>query len=727
MGDSAPDLYSRLMPQSPANTVAQCRACGAELPLDAEFCSQCGRKAHAALLPTEPLPSPGPLLSTRPLSGVPQLEKTQPQVNADPLIGATVADRYHILSMIGRGGMGVVYKVEHAKIGKIMALKLLTGELARNKDTVQRFKREALMVSKLSHPNTVQVFDYGSADGLTYLAMEYLSGQDLGDLVENHGPLPFSQIAKIVIQVCGALREAHGVGMVHRDLKPENIFLTRGARGEETVKVLDFGLAKLQERRDHQITMTGNIVGTPYYMPPEQVRGEEVDARSDIYALCAVMYTCLTATHLFEAPNHVGVLTKQVKERPQPPHERVPKLNIRESVSRLILKGLEKDPDDRYQTVAELEDALRSQLHDTSQVSLPLPESGTFRTPDDESMANRDEVFAYEKSLQRRADLTKFIAIVALSALGYGAYALYERAHRPPEFSGMEQEPNHDVNTATVVPFGATVSGKLGKRINEGRGDQDNFSLLVPGSAERTTTTLSLTSLPNMKTCAYLFASGSESPLASYCSGAPGVDLRIEQLSLRPGRYLIAIKQDLGRQEDEPGYIYENVSDEYHLRLEKRDLDSTFEVEPNSDKRDSNVLVLSDTQMSAKISGKLNFTRDEDTVCVTGSGSGRLIVTDAKGGARPISAALELTPLGGPNDKIPVRIHAGRSGFEITERDQPSPYSGPRVDFETEPCVTLTLVPNPLAPTPHPLIAPASDHEWQLEAVREDPISEPDF
>ncbi len=220
---------------------------------------------------------------------------------ADPLVGMLIADRYRIVEPIGRGGMGVVYKVEHARIGKLIALKLLSGALARDPGLVARFEREAAMVSQLSHPNTVQVFDFGHTDGLVYLAMEYLRGVDLGHLIRESGALDLDRTARIVIQICSSVAEAHDRGIVHRDLKPENVMVLGSGQGLEFVKVLDFGLAKLRESTETMnLTLRGAIVGTPYYMPPEQIRGEPVGPAGDVYALGALMYSCLTGDVVFD-------------------------------------------------------------------------------------------------------------------------------------------------------------------------------------------------------------------------------------------------------------------------------------------------------------------------------------------------------------------------------------------------------------------------------------------
>lgn len=644
---------------------------------------------------------------------------------ADPLIGATVADRYVIESMIGRGGMGVVYKVQHAKIGKVMALKLLTGALARNRDTVRRFKREAMMVSKLSHPNTVQVFDYGSAGGLTYLAMEYLSGYDLADLIDRKGPQPFPQMAKVLLQACGALREAHDYGMVHRDIKPENLFLTRTPSGDEIVKVLDFGLAKLREAPElGQITTTGNIVGTPYYMPPEQVRGEDVDPRGDIYSLCALLYTCLTGTYLFDAPTPLGVLTAQLQDEPEPPHLRAPTMNIAPEVSELIVKGLKKDPRDRYQSIDEFEDALRNELKGQSQVSLNL-ESGAFRKPAEEETVTRDDVERYERRLKRREQLARLGGFLMIALIALGAYKFYRQSTKPPEFDGKEREPNHDVATATHVPFGEKVDGWLGKRISKERGDQDNFLIEIPEEPgkQRTGVHLSLSPIFNMGVCVFVFKKGIETPQEQFCSGTHDRGIDIPVLELRPGPYLFAVRQDLNQYSaEEKPLMHENVSDFYTLQVTPSKTLDDFEREPNQDESSADQLALDGV---STMRGRLATMRDQDLVCAGGAGFGKFVLTDAEGGKRPVKSALRVTPFGGPNDKIPVRIHAGRPGIESTERDQHSPWTSPTVDLSTSPCLLLDLVPNPWAPRPHPITPPASDHEWRIELLKaEEPTTE---
>jgi serine/threonine protein kinase len=210
-------------------------------------------------------------------------------------LGKVVDGRYRVLEVIGRGGMGVVYRVEHLRMGKIAAMKVLHRDLAHDPEIVHRFEREAAAISKLHHPHTVQVFDFGTAQGALYLIMEYVRGLDLARIISRDGPMPWPRCAPLLAQICGALQEAHELGIVHRDLKPENVLITRSTGGRDYAKVLDFGLAKLDQRGvpSHE-TERSAIVGTPYFMAPEQIRGDEVDARTDIYSFGALMFELLT-------------------------------------------------------------------------------------------------------------------------------------------------------------------------------------------------------------------------------------------------------------------------------------------------------------------------------------------------------------------------------------------------------------------------------------------------
>ncbi|MEI8257732.1 MAG: protein kinase, partial [Deltaproteobacteria bacterium] len=269
---------------SPPGEPLICKQCDTAIEVSQNFCPVCGTPAQGENAP-------------------------------DPLVGAVVADRYKVIGLIGRGGMGVVYKCEHTRMGKIMAIKLLHGDLARDVEIQRRFRREAQAASRLSHPNTVSIFDFGTSEGLMYLVMEYVSGEDMGRVLRATRHMPSTRAAAIAAQACGSLAEAHENGIVHRDLKPENLLISQLKDSRDFVKLLDFGLAKLREGEDrNEITSAGTLVGTPYYMAPEIIRAQDVDGRADIYALGAVIYRAVTGTPAFSGQSPVAVLTRALTD-----------------------------------------------------------------------------------------------------------------------------------------------------------------------------------------------------------------------------------------------------------------------------------------------------------------------------------------------------------------------------------------------------------------------------
>ncbi|HKU44164.1 MAG TPA: serine/threonine-protein kinase, partial [Polyangiales bacterium] len=215
----------------------------------------------------------------------------------DPLIGRTIGGSYCILELVGVGGMGRVYRAEQRMLGRTVAIKVIHPHLLSDEQSVARFYTEARAASRLNHPNSVSIIDFGRTDdGILYLVMEYLQGKDLARLMREDGPLPTARICDIVSAVLEALGEAHALGVVHRDLKPENVIIERLKSSRDLVKVVDFGLAKLLSGQQGQasITLPGLVCGTPDYMSPEQGRGEEVDARGDIYSVGVMLFELLT-------------------------------------------------------------------------------------------------------------------------------------------------------------------------------------------------------------------------------------------------------------------------------------------------------------------------------------------------------------------------------------------------------------------------------------------------
>jgi serine/threonine-protein kinase len=605
--------------------------------------------------------------------------------------------------------MGIVYKVEHTRLGKLLAMKLLTGELARNPEVVRRFKQEALTVSKLSSANTVQVFDFGVADdGLTYLVMELVAGEDLGRLLRTTGPLTFDRLGKLVIQVCTSLAEAHQKGIVHRDIKPENIMLIRARDGTEIAKVLDFGLAKLREGAElNDVTSQGAIVGTPYYMAPEQVRGDPVDGRTDIYALGAVMYRALTGHYPFNGPTPMAVFTKHLSEVPIPPSERTPSRQIPLGADRIVLRALSKSPEARYNSVEELQSALieeTSALGSSSVETLldsaavrgmarAASEASAGASGDPSTIATRDEVEAYERKLRRKRYGTWVMAAILVAAPAAAGVKLATSGTE--EFAGVEREPNNTAGEAMLVPPGRTASAFLGKRLDAARSDRDFYAIDVhaPAPGEPAHVALRVSALPNIAMCTMLFRQGLPTALAQYCVGRAGRDLLIPALRLDPGRYILAVMQDLDPYgAPSPPSVHENVSDAYTLSVEPADPDPTREIEPNDQVASANTIALGGAMAAA-----LGWARDEDVFCVPAGAPGaiRWTVTDV---VRDAGAVIEVTPIRGSVEGAPVRVHVGGKGTR-TDTDAMSPWTAvEREADQTAPrCLRVRLALDPWA------------------------------
>jgi serine/threonine-protein kinase len=279
----------------------------------------------------------------------------------DPLIGLVLSERYRIVRKVGEGGMGAVYQAEHALIEKRLALKVLFPELTRRTDLVARFLQEAKSASRIGHENVIDISDFGqSPEGLVYIAMEYLDGQDLGYTMKATGPLPWARARPILMQIAKALRAAHEHGIIHRDMKPENVFLIQRDGRPDFVKVLDFGIAKsVNETGDGpHLTQAGMIFGTPEYMSPEQAQGQTPDHRVDVYALGCVMYHLLTGKVPFVADNFMGILTKHMLEPVMPLRQRAPEQAIPADVEAVCLRALEKQREKRWQDMDEFYRAL---------------------------------------------------------------------------------------------------------------------------------------------------------------------------------------------------------------------------------------------------------------------------------------------------------------------------------------------------------------------------------
>jgi serine/threonine-protein kinase len=312
--------------------------------------------------------------------------------------------QYVLEEKIGEGGMGEVYRARHTMLRRPTAVKLLSGT-AQPSD-LRRFEREVQLTSELTHPNTIVVYDYGhTPDGVFYYAMEYLDGMDLASLVRRAGPLPAARVVHLLKQVCAALGEAHGVGLIHRDIKPENVVV--GTRGgiHDFVKVLDFGLVKeVSQEGDAAITTEGTIAGTPHYLPPEAIRGDHVDARSDLYSVGCLGYFLLTGRPVFDGKSVVEVCAAHLHREPEPPSSR--RADVPADLEACLLACLEKRPADRPES-AEVLTATLVSCECAEGWNAARAEAWWERTsagPGEPTLAEAPTLAAVEVDLARRAD-----------------------------------------------------------------------------------------------------------------------------------------------------------------------------------------------------------------------------------------------------------------------------------------------------------------------------------
>jgi serine/threonine-protein kinase len=283
----------------------------------------------------------------------------------DPLIGATVGGRFKVEELIGQGGMGKVYRARHLALDRLVCLKMLKPALLEDPTVVGRFEREAMAASRLNHPNSIQVLDFGrnEADGALYLVMEYVQGKDLRAILRDEWPVPEERLCRIMAQVLAALGEAHAHHVIHRDLKPENIMVEQRRDHPDFVKVLDFGIAKILDSDLPGLTRADVVCGTPQYMAPEQATGGKLDARCDLYAVGIMLYQMATSQLPFDGESSMDVLTRQVHEAPVPPRKRQPGAPISERMESLILHVLSKDPARRPQSAEEFRQLLLAVPH----------------------------------------------------------------------------------------------------------------------------------------------------------------------------------------------------------------------------------------------------------------------------------------------------------------------------------------------------------------------------
>lgn len=347
-----------------------CSQCQHPLPDGALFCSSCGVSTAKLNLETTVVnpPETDPNVKPRGVDSPP-----------DPRIGLVLDSKYELLERLGQGGMGAVYRARRLHIGDEVAVKLLSRELVREHTAIERFRREARSAAMIRHPNVVSIHDFGDASAgksaETYIVMELIKGESLRQLITREGRLNPERATSLMCDICAGVGLAHRQGLLHRDLKPDNVIVSQSPSSEtrENVKVVDFGLAKIREENVSPLTETGIVLGTIYYMSPEQCRGEQLDARTDVYSLGAMLYEMLSGAPPFQSSSITSLIFKHLNESPAPFK---PELHIPPTLERVCFRALAKSPEERQADAtalsSELQEAISPQVQ-SPQASVAKP------------------------------------------------------------------------------------------------------------------------------------------------------------------------------------------------------------------------------------------------------------------------------------------------------------------------------------------------------------------
>jgi serine/threonine-protein kinase len=575
-------------------------------------CPGCGRAADPAAGPLNFCPECGADLRGAGAGGE----------AAGGFLDKVIADRYRLLALLGQGGMGAVYKAEHVRMGKALALKILRGDFAREEGAVERFRAEARIVSRLSHPHTIAVFDFGEIEDGSgfYLAMEYVPGKDLAAVLREAKRLPEGRAVEIGQQILGSLAEAHDAGIVHRDVKPGNVMLMQTRAGEDWVKVLDFGIAKLRDEGAAgaaSTTSAGAIVGTPNYLAPEQARGEVIDGRADLYAVGCLLYELVAGRPPFQAPSPMAVVSAHLHQEPPRLGDQAP--DVSRPFADVVHRALAKKPEERFASADAMRDAL-----------LALGAAGGARHPrrpaspnvtGELEIARREDFREFERhlrALRRSRVLAPVTALVLAAAVAGAAWrwtdlyaflalrspalaaALPEGLRPSGHYDGTEHEPNDVPGRANPLPLPpgpdgrpgggvAVIRGHVGAKLSAETGDVDIFRIELPPAPGRKVLVASWrgeregegirgldVALALNRERAGDDARTSAPLVSSVNRGGPG---RPEALvaAVEAGAYYLAVRE----QHDPVTGPVEKPTDAYLLEVRLADPEPGEEVEPN--------------------------------------------------------------------------------------------------------------------------------------------------
>jgi serine/threonine protein kinase/tetratricopeptide (TPR) repeat protein len=411
-----------------------CTSCKTPFPLgDATFLGDSGRDENATFLGDANPGDQGEISSAQGWSQpVPPPSATGIRGGRLPK-GMRLGKRYEIVQMLGEGGMGAVYKARDLELDRLVALKVIRPELSVHEEILQRFKQELILARKITQKNVIRIFDLGEADGVKFITMEFIEGKDLTSLLKEKERLSFEECADVIYQTCTALDAAHSEGVVHRDLKPQNIMVEKSGR----IIVMDFGIARTMEQGGG-MTNTGALLGTPDYMSPEQVMGEHVDARSDLFTLGIIFYQLLVGQLPYKADTMQGVMFKRTREKPRPPAEA--DLSVPALLSDITVKCMQMDPAQRYQSALEIQRDIDSWRGGSKQrIELPVEKEPAPAAP--------------------RSRVSMIVAAAALIALVGGGIYLARKYVSPASGSTAPVTPLHSL---AILPFhNATSDSKL--------------------------------------------------------------------------------------------------------------------------------------------------------------------------------------------------------------------------------------------------------------------------